>query len=377
MKVHVADIAVLSRLLNRKKRHKDVGYEVDLGVVLKEILTWANRLVPSESGSILLDDPLLKLKKKSEGRLYFAACFGRGSASLVGTSMSEKWGIAGETYRKGRPYISKDVRKDTKFYPKIDEKTRHETKSIICAPIDIDESIIGVIELINRKDRINYDRNDLALLEIFAGYNATLIENALIARSFEELSKRDNLTGLYNDRYFFHWLEREVERVTKKGGDVVLIFFDLDRFKEVNDTHGHLAGSMVLKEVADILREIFRATEAVSARYGGDEYVIILSDTGLRDAMKYAERIRDRIASNIFLKRRAAGSGTPFNIRGVLTCSVGVSSLSQNIRQEGNIRQLVEALIKSADSAMYSAKKLGKNRVCIAGGKKVLRRMKI
>jgi diguanylate cyclase (GGDEF)-like protein len=368
MKINIAKLSVLSRLLQRKRKMRVVGREVDLSAVLKAILTWANRFVPSESGSILLDDPIHKLKYKKNRRLYFAACYGRGSASLAGTYIFDKYGIAGETYRKGKPYISEDVMKDDKFYPNIDKKTLFETRSIICVPISIDGSIIGVIELINRKDRINYDRYDLAMLEIFAGYTATLIQNALIAESFEKLSKTDNLTGLHNDRYFFLALEREVRKILQGGGDVSLIFFDLDRFKEVNDNYGHLAGSIVLKEIADILRNIFSNSKAVAARYGGDEFVVIMPGVGKKEAGEYAEDIRQSVERNIFLKKKGP-YGPPLNIGGIITCSIGVASLNKCSRYKGSIFKTVEALIKAADSAMYRAKDSGKNAVCFAKGK--------
>ena len=104
------------------------------------------------------------------------------------------------------------------------------------------------------------------------------MKNALDARRFEDLSKRDNLTGLYNDRYFYERLEMETQRASDEGSDLSLIFFDLDHFKEVNDTHGHLVGSQVLKEVAIIVEEVFLDSGAASARYGGDEFVILMPD---------------------------------------------------------------------------------------------------
>lgn len=367
MKINFADAAILARLLNRKKRHKKTGSEVDLGVILKDILSWADKLVPSESGSVLLDDPIFKLKPIKDGRLYFSACFGKGSASLVGTFLSGKKGIAGETYRSGKPYISKDVRRDTKFYSEIDKKINYKTRSIICAPINIDGSTIGVIELVNRKGKTKYDTNELALLEIFAGYTGTLIKNALLARSFEELSNRDYLTGLYNNRFFFSILECSVENAENNGKDLSVIFFDLDQFKELNDIHGHQAGSMALKEVGDILKKIFRSTSAVMSRYGGDEYAIILPDTGIEKAMEYAESIRYSIANKIFLKKKEVSGEPP--LKGRITCSVGVASLSENIGYGKNIRKMAEALLKSADSAMYLAKEHGKNRVFMASGK--------
>lgn len=369
MKINVADAAILTRLLHRKKSPSKRGSEFDLGVILKDILLWANKLVPSESGSILLDDPILKLDRKKEGRLYFSACFGKGSASLVGTFLAGKGGIARETYRKGKPYISKYAMEDTKFYSKIDEKINYKTRSIICVPIDIDGAIIGVIELINRKGRTNYDKEELALLNIFADYTATHIKNALLARDFEELSRRDDLTGLYNDRYFFDSLEYEVGRAKTLGTELSVIFFDLDFFKQVNDLHGHLAGSTVLREVGDILRKVFSGINSVAARYGGDEFVIILPGMKIEDAMEYAEKIRYSIANNTFLKQRGVSGESPLRIKGIVTCSAGVAALSREISSGKSTRKIVEALIRSADRAMYWAKDHGKNRVFMSGAK--------
>jgi diguanylate cyclase (GGDEF)-like protein len=366
MRINIADLPTLTRLLNRKKKHRDAAYELNLGMILGEILTWANRLVPSEAGSILLDDPLLKWGPGCGEQLYFAACYGRGSRALIGSSLSEAHGIAGITYRKGKPYISKDVMKDPKFYPEIDRNLGRKTRTIICAPIVIGGAKVGVIELINRKGRQNYDDHDLALLEIFAGYTATLIQNALIGRGFEELSKKDTLTDLHNDRYFFNNLVQEVRRVARKGGDVSIIFFDLDRFKEVNDTYGHLAGSLVLKEVAEILQKIFVGTRAVLSRYGGDEYVVVMPDSCITEAAAYAEKIRADIAGNVFLSGGDGVRQPRHYIKGVVTCSVGVASFSNSVKADGNPRDIAESLIKASDGAMYEAKESGKNRVSIA-----------
>src|SRR3990167_1944 len=282
-------------MLHRRKRNKWERSEIDIGDLLKAILHRANEFVPSESGSLFLDDPVLKFENSDKGRLYFIACFGRGSSSIVGASIPRNIGIVGEVYNSGKPYISKDVKTDRRFYPGIDKKTKFQTRSIICVPIEIEGARIGVIELINSKEKINYEQKDLTLLKIFAGYTSTLIQNTLDAKMFEKLSRLDNLTGLYNDRFFFESLEKEIDMAVLKGMDVSLIFFDLDHFKEVNDTHGHLTGSRTLKEVGWLLEEIFNKTKAVVSRYGGDEFVIILPDTGLEVAGEYAETLRKKI----------------------------------------------------------------------------------
>jgi diguanylate cyclase (GGDEF)-like protein len=362
-KISIAGEEVLKRTIMRRRQPGTLDKSVDLGLVLMEIVEWANRFVPSEAGSILLDDPILKIDSTREGRLYFAACFGEQSDMLVGTSISDSEGIAGQTYHGGQPYISEDVSRDEMFLERIDRETSYRTRSIICAPIKISNAIIGIIELVNRQDLDNFDKNDLLLLEIFAGYTGQLMEKALAAREFEDLSQSDNLTGLYNDRHFFKTLREVVEEAAAKGGDVSLIFFDLDRFKEINDAHGHLAGSRVLSEIGYIMREVFLYTSAVMARYGGDEYAIILPGKQAEEVVDQAEALRSAIEGFTFLREPGRMGEPALNISGVITASVGVASFSRNVASGRSAEMLAEALLKAADMAMYQSKNSGKNKV--------------
>ncbi len=363
LETFIADDTVIDRILQRKTKGEHPARAVDLKGVLREILLKANEFVPSDSGSILLDDPLLKWGEGHKGKLYFMACFGAGSSGLAGTHLPDDVGIVGATYRSGMPYLSKDISRDDKFYDVIDKKTKYESKSILAMPIKIDDSVVGVIELINRKEQVNYGDRDLSILEIFASYTSTLIKNALDARRFEDLSKMDNLTGLYNDRYFYERLDTETQKAIDEGSDLSLIFFDLDHFKEVNDAHGHLVGSRVLKEVALIVEEVFLGSGAAAARYGGDEFVILLPGYSLEQSGDYGETLRDAIERNIFVRERPAPGEPALNIEGVITCSVGIASLEKEEGKE--LKKMKEALIRAADSAMYRSKDLGKNRVSL------------
>ena len=294
------------------------------------------------------------------------ACFGVSSSELAGTHLPGDVGIVGTTYRSGMPYLSKDISRDDKFYDAIDKKTQYESKSILAMPIKIYDSVVGVIELINRKEKVNYDDRDLSILEIFASYTSTLIKNALDARRFEDLSKRDNLTGLYNDRYFYERLDMETQKAIDGGSDLSLIFFDLDHFKQVNDTHGHLVGSRVLKEIALIIDEVFLDSDAASARYGGDEFVILLPGYSLEQSSNYGETLREAIERNVFVREKPGPGEPSLNIEGVITCSVGIASLEKGEGKE--LKEMKAALIRAADGAMYRAKDLGKNRVSIDKG---------
>lgn len=365
MQINIAEKGILDRILERKRRDEYRPEDVDLGSMLGEILKWANRFVPSESGSILLDDPMLNPNSQKAGTLYFVACFGKGSAALTCTTIPANIGIAGNTYTTGKPYISKKVKYDSNFYSKIDKKTKFQTKSIICAPIVIRGATVGVIELINRLNGADYGRNDLTLLKIFAEYTSTLVQNSLDAKKFGELSIRDNLTGLHNDRYFYDRLTIDIHRAARTKRDLSLLFLDLDRFKEVNDTYGHLAGSRVLAELGVVLAAKLQGPLATAARYGGDEFVIILPETGPEEALGFAEDLRRTIQDFVFLKKRHPGGEKALRIKGIITSSIGVSSLSSKRDAKGQ-SEIRDALIKEADSAMYASKLAGKNMVTLS-----------
>lgn len=369
MHINVAKKDVLELVLKRKRWVEPGTYVVDLKQMFKAILKWANELVPSEAGSILLDNPLLKHKKQKGGKLHFIACYGKGSRALTGTSLPNNVGIVGRTYANGEPYISKDVERDRYFYDEIARKINHRTKSIICAPIGIRGSIIGVIELINRIGSINYDQRDLTLLKIFAGYTSTLVENSLDAKRFRDLSIMDNLTGLYNDGYFYTRLTEEIRRARANGGDLSLVFLDLDRLKEVNDTYGHLAGSHVLAEFGSIITNYSDRADILAARYGGDEFAIILPDADIKSAEKFAKGLKRAVDKYVFLERAVPGTARALKLKGRITCSMGVSSLKTTPSSKRMVKHTAETLIKRADIAMYMSKHSGRNRITLATSK--------
>jgi diguanylate cyclase (GGDEF)-like protein len=188
------------------------------------------------------------------------------------------------------------------------------------------------------------------LLEAMLEGPAQALDNALRLRRSEALSVTDDLTQLYNSRFLNQVLRRESKRASRSGRPLSLLFLDLDGFKDVNDHHGHQAGSTALVEAAAVIRGCARETDMV-ARFGGDEFAIILPDTGSEGAAAVGDRVRERVAEHLFL----AGSG--LNVR--LTTSVGVATLP-------DVAASAEELVRAADMAMYQVKKSGKNAVFIA-----------
>ncbi|HEX8618377.1 MAG TPA: sensor domain-containing diguanylate cyclase [Thermoanaerobaculia bacterium] len=362
---HSLEPPQLERFLERQKAGLSLRHEVDLDLVLRQILQKAYEFVPSESGSILLDDPFRKVASRKENELFFIATFGDSSADLIGRRLPAQHGIVGRVYQTGTPYLSADVEKDPNFYGTIDVQIGHKTHSVVAVPIYIGKTVCGVLELINRLEGKSFTKRDMTLLEIFAGYTSFTLQNALDAKRAHELAKKDDLTGLYNDRWFHVRLSETLAQARQSGKEAVLLFMDLDRFKFVNDCHGHLAGSQVLREVGFLLKRIVQRGDATVARYGGDEFVMILPETSLEEGLRVCEEIRETIESTTFLEREWGFSMPPLHLRGILTASIGVARHQPNRDSTISVEIEKSELLRRADVAMYQAKSLGKNQVVV------------
>ncbi|MCM3881667.1 MAG: GGDEF domain-containing protein [Vicinamibacterales bacterium] len=190
----------------------------------------------------------------------------------------------------------------------------------------------------------------LSSLRVVLEAPALAIDTTMHLQRAEALSVTDDLTSLYNSRYLNQVLRRESKRASRSSRPLSLLFIDLDGFKGVNDKHGHLCGSRALVEAAAVIRGCARETD-MCARFGGDEFAVVLPETGSEGAIAVAERIRERVSSHSFL----AGEGINYR----LTASVGVAALPE-------VATTAEELIKAADMAMYRVKDGGKNGVLLA-----------
>ncbi|MDP6608175.1 MAG: sensor domain-containing diguanylate cyclase [Vicinamibacterales bacterium] len=277
-------------------------------------------------------------------------------------------GIVGHTYRSGQAYLASRTKGDPHFDQTFDDQLGFETESVLSVPIQVGRSTCGVLQLVNHRDRESFIEEELKLLSLFAGFISTSLQNVLDANRAQELAKRDDLTGLYNDRYFNQQLNDEIERADRDALELCVIFLDLDHFKEVNDQYGHLVGSQTLAHVGRLLAEVVPPEAGTVARYGGDEFVLILPSADLRRGLEIAETIRNRIEATVFSIDRGLDQGATLEIGDRITASIGVASYRAMADTDDGPPSHGDRLIRSADQAMYRAKALGKNRVCHPGG---------
>ena len=222
-------------------------------------------------------------------------------------------------------------------------------EQVISVPLRTGTGVLGVLNLYDRVDGAAFDDADLETIQSFAGQAAVAIDNVLLHQEAQRLSVTDGLTGLGNYRFFQQTLAREVDRAVRFGRPLALLMLDLDRFKLVNDEHGHQVGDAVLVQIAERIKAEVREVDVV-ARYGGEEFVVVLPETGLEGGQHLAERICASVRSR------------PLHTAGGelwLTVSIGVAVYPEH-------GDTPPQLVRAADQALYVAKSDGRDRFRVA-----------
>lgn len=313
---------------------------LELPDILGKIMEKVKTMIQAEAWSVLLVD-------QETGELVFEKTSGRKSKEMLKTRLKIGEGIAGWVAREGIPVVVPDVSKDERFIGKIDTAILFKTKSLICVPMTIRGQVLGVLEFVNKTTGEPFNREDLDLLLRFVDLSAVAVERTSLYQKMTELALTDDLTKLFNSRYLNRTIDIEIQRSTRYKTSLSLIFMDIDYFKRINDEFGHLIGSKVLVEVGQLLLKSLRSVDIV-ARYGGDEFVIVLPQTTPHAAKLIAERMRRSIEQNTFLKKEG------YALK--LTASFGVASYPESARSK-------EELLKIADEAMYRVKHQTRNAV--------------
>jgi diguanylate cyclase (GGDEF)-like protein len=345
------DFARLVDPLLAKMTELDV--EVSVREVVLQILRCAQSFVPCQAGSVMLSHPT------DEGSLVFVASFGAGAEQLVGTVLPPDTGIAGRVFRTGQPVLTNTPAGDSTFYQEIDKLTHNQTASLLVVPVTAFDKPVGVLSLLN-STRGEFFESDLALLTVFGDYLTHSLQLLIEARRERQAALIDHLTGLFNDRFLYRYLQETIETAMEGDQDVGLIFLDLDHFKAVVDTHGHLVGSQALREIGHLIGATVKDCAGVAARYGGDEYVVVMPGGQHDEVKSVAEALRVAIEGAEIQCEGEPGQD-PILLKGSVTASIGAASLlhlKKSCRDAAEVRQL---LIREADKAMYVAKAKGKN----------------
>ena len=310
--------------------------------VLRIIFDKAKTMVRCEAWLLFLVDA-------STQELIVDMVGGPKARRLKGQRIKPGQGIAGWVAQNGKPAMVTNTGKDRRFLADIDQTTKFVTQTVLCVPIFSRKRPVAVLEMVNKIGK-PFDRQDLRLLTRLSEQASIALERATLHEQAARLGAIDELTKLYNARYLERALDREVRRCRRYGSIMALIFLDLDHFKTINDRYGHLLGSQCLAEVAKIMAASVRDVD-ILARYGGDEFVVILPETTIATAKMMAKRLHSRLGTHVFLKN------TGITVH--LSASIGIAGLPDHAKAK-------KGLVRKADLAMYRAKSEGRNRLCIA-----------
>jgi diguanylate cyclase (GGDEF)-like protein len=331
-----------SRQMDHLRVFHDVARALTSSLELEEILgaimdKMAQFFGPERWSMLMVDD--------KSGELYYAIAVGENTESLKGLRVPLGEGVAGWVASTGNPLVVPDVALDPHWSAFANKHPDLKIKSIACVPVRSGNKTLGVIQLLNSKLDL-LSEYSISFLRILCDYAAIAIQNARSMTLIQELTITDDVTGLFNARHLYTMLDEQVAL----GQVFSLMFVDLDRFKLVNDTHGHLIGSRLLAEIGGLLKRCLGPNNA-AFRYGGDEFVAMLPGMGKSAASGTTMALREDLRSARFLE----GAGLSLSVSG----SFGLATYPE----DGNT---VATILRSADTMMYEAK-ITRDSVAVSG----------
>jgi diguanylate cyclase (GGDEF)-like protein len=311
---------------------------LDLNSILRTIIQYMEQSIDAELWALLMVDPL-------RHELYYTDLDGSENPRLKDMRVKIGEGLAGWVAEHGETLIIPEAAIDPRLATTA-KGQKFTVRSAIGLPIRGRKGTHGVLEIFNPQLDAHSDYN-IAFLHILVDYAAIAIENAQDIARVQQLTITDDVTGLYNARHLYAALERELEIARKASRSLSLVFLDLDRFKLVNDVHGHLIGSELLGQVGKCLQELCRDTD-LCFRYGGDEFVVLMPGTTREEALRLTRTIHANLSRSVF----SLGKNLQLSIQ----ASAGIASYPGDGRS-------VHSILGAADKRMYSVKSTGRGRV--------------
>ena len=255
---------------------------------------------------------------------------------MVMAAKSKELILVGDIDSHKKPIIKKSQRAFAKNY---------KTDNCVIAPLICQNRVVGVLNLADKIEGGSFDYEDIALIELFSQLIGASIGNIKLFEKTQRQAATDGLTGLVNHRTFYEVLEKELWRSRRYGGQISMIMIDIDNLKKINDNYGHRVGDKVIRQISVKIKECIRQID-IAARYGGDEFTVILPNTSLADAIIVAERMVNAV------------SNCPVTWKGeqiAVSISVGLGQYDADISPED--------IASRSDHALYTAKQEGKNTV--------------
>jgi diguanylate cyclase (GGDEF)-like protein len=311
---------------------------LDITSILRTILQYMECCIDAELWALLMVDP-------TRQELYYVSASGAEDPRLAGMRVKLGEGLAGWVAQHGETLIIPEAATDSRLADAAKSQT-FAVRSAIGLPIRGRKGTHGVLEIFNPHLDGQSDYT-IAFLHMLVDYAAIAIENAQDIAQVQQLTITDDVTGLFNTRHLYAVLERELETARRDSRSLSLVFLDLDRFKLINDAHGHLIGSELLGQVGKRIRELCRSTD-LCFRYGGDEFVIVMPATTREEAYRMARSIHATVTRSIFTMEKGLNLA--------IGASAGVAAYPGDGRS-------VHAILGAADKRMYSVKSNGRGRV--------------